>query len=105
MRLAPLFRVTGGGTGFALGGAGIAIPVAIVAQFSDHPGGEKSCSAWQAVVELAVRMEFQHPLNLPIVRGQVLGKRLQLGRQRRSQTRLRADDGRGDMKPRACIRV
>ncbi len=77
-----------GGTRFALGDAGIAIPVAIVAQFSDHPGGEKVASAGQAVVELAVRMEFQHPLNLPIVRIQMLRERLQLGHQRARQPRL-----------------
>ena len=63
------------GARFALGDAGILIPVAIVAQFSDHPGGECVTSAGQAQVELAVRVEFQDPLNLPIVR-------LELGRQR-----------------------
>ena len=56
------------GTCLALGDAGILIPVAIVAQFSHHPGGEKVTSAGQAAVELAVRVECQYPSNLPIVR-------------------------------------
>src|SRR5215471_3064276 len=67
------------GTSFALGAARIAIPVAIVAQFSDHPGGEKVTSAGQAVVELAVRMESQYPLNLRILGMEWFAKRLQLG--------------------------
>src|SRR6516162_5091446 len=86
------------GTGFALGAARIAISVAIVAQFSDHPGGEKVASAGQAVVELAVRMESQYPLNLPIVGLEVFGKRLQLGHQRARQSCLRADERRRDLK-------
>ena len=93
------FPGDGCGTGLALGGTGIAIPVAIVAQFSDHPGGEKSCSAWQAVVELAVRMESQYSLNLPIVRIEVLRERLQLGYQRASQAGLGANERRRDVKP------
>ena len=87
------------GARLALGDARIVIPVAIVAQFSDHPGGEKITSAGQAEVELAVRMEFQYPLNLPIVRVEVGRERLQLRHQGARQTRLRADDGRGDGKP------
>src|SRR6516162_316355 len=86
------------GTGFALGAARIAISVAIVAQFSDHPGGEEVASAGQAVVELAVRMESQYPLNLPIVGLEVFGKRLQLRHQRAGQSCLRADERRRDMK-------
>ena len=84
--------------GFALGDGRVLIPVPIVAQFSDHPGGERGTSAGQAAVELAVRVESQYPLNLPIVRVEMRRQRLELRDQGTGQPRLRAHDGRGDMK-------
>src|SRR6516164_10774962 len=94
----PAFPGDGCGTRFALGDVRIAIPVAIIAQLPHHPGGEDITSTGQAVVELAVRVESQHPLNLPIVRVEVLGERLQLSRQRAGQAYLCADEGRRDVK-------
>jgi hypothetical protein len=66
------------GTRLALGNVRIAIPVAIVAQFSDHPGGENVSSTGQAEIELAVRMESQYPLNLSLLGVDVFDERLQL---------------------------
>src|SRR5206468_5778415 len=65
------------GARLALGDVRIAIPVAIIAQFSDHPGGEKISSVGQAAVELAVRMERQYPLNLAVVGVDLFEERLQ----------------------------
>src|SRR5207245_6760629 len=44
----------GSGAGCTLGDGRVAIAVAIVAQFSHHPGGEEVASARQAQIELAV---------------------------------------------------
>src|SRR5215471_6693588 len=43
-------------------------------------------------------MEPQYPLNLPIIRSHMLGKRLQLGRQRACEACLGADEWRRDVK-------
>jgi len=74
------------------------IPVTIVAQFSDHPGGERGTSAGQAMVELAVRVESQYPLDLPIVSVEMRRQRLELRDQGTGQPRLCSNDGRGNMK-------
>src|SRR6516164_1496662 len=55
------------GARLALGDVRIAIPVAIIAQLSHHPGGENISSTGQAAVELAVRMELQYPFDLSLV--------------------------------------
>ena len=86
------------GARLALGDVWIAIPVAIIAQFSYHPGGEDISSTGQTVVELAVRMEPQYPLNLPLVGIEVFDERLQLRNQRSCQPCLGPNDGRHDMK-------
>src|ERR1700730_5849962 len=86
------------GAGCALGDAGILTLVTIVAQFAHHPGGECITSAGQAAVELAVRVEFQHPLYFAIVRVDMRRQRLELRNERAGQPRLRSNDGRGDPK-------
>src|SRR5579872_2108616 len=88
----------GRGAGLALGDGSLAIPVAIVAQFPDHPGGETVTSARQAAVELAVRMELQYPLNLPIVGVQLRGEGARLLGERAGQAGLGAHDDRGNLK-------
>jgi len=70
-----LFRDRSGAR-LALGNVRIAISVAIIAQFSDHPGGEDISSTGQAEIKLAVRMEPQYPLNLPLVGVEVFAQRL-----------------------------
>jgi hypothetical protein len=45
----------GGSPGLALGDGCLSIPVAVIAQFTDHPSAEKITSPRQAPVELAVR--------------------------------------------------
>ena len=83
---------------FALGDARVLIPVTIVAQFSHHPGGECVTSARQATVELAVRVEFQNPLDLPIVGVDMRRQRLELRNESAGESRLCSNDGRGNMK-------
>src|SRR6516164_5218383 len=86
------------GARLALGNVRIAIPVAIIAQFSDHPGGENISSTGQAEIELAVRMESQYPFDLSFIDIDVFGKRLQMRRKRSGQTCLGPNDGRRDVK-------
>src|SRR5713226_4748824 len=71
-------RGDGGGPGLALGDGGLGISVAVIAQFTDHPGGEKITSPRQAPVELAVRMDLQDALNLRIVGLNLLPQRHRL---------------------------
>ncbi len=86
----------GGGPGFALGDGRLGIPVAVIAQFPDPPGGEKITSPRQAAVELAVRMEYHYALNLRVVGLTLLPQRHRLLHERRGQTGLGPDDHGGD---------
>jgi hypothetical protein len=83
-----------------LGDVRIAIPVAIIAQLSHDPGGENISSIGQAVIELAVRIESQYPLDLLLVGVDVFGEHLQLRRQGNGQARFGPNDGRRDVKTR-----